>query len=878
VEYFKIKVKDLPDTLFRTIPGYIWERFFTKDMSRDGVYFIKIPKVFFDSLRYDLNVKSYAATAGDIMQHEKALDPEYKHQWWLAAAYLYPDISDEVLLSYTEKLNLLPNEKLICIAALGKASLFDKLVETEPSTYLNLMKSNKDSVCITAAMCGNTRFFEYLAEKAPNDLVDILKKYKVELDFYEPKHTVFSTAAKYGQQEVVAFLLDFASKQHGHDLVQDIICPDGRYRPFIHAAKNGHYHIVKYFMNYFPREKVEEMVCSADYGAFRQAIAQGHEGIAYVLLGYVLEEHGADMIQASNYGAFTSAARLGLFQFMDKLIALQKLIDPSKVETMLSASEVLFFGNEGPYSAFSCIARYARKYPQNQDAQSMLLKFCAYPSPFQYIESHDETYGESCTHAFVDTKIEELKANPVELDEQQAKLCFYLLRNLIRRGDASRIEDARFLMSIPAVKDLLPMEVTPNEPNELLRLAMNQETSDNQPFTRLLMDVETVRAVAQANDFYRHERREGIDLRQLAASAESSMQDLNPRERKQLQDVEKHYQPVLNKSKALADLKATMESNYEKNPASIELNGRSIALPFKWQAWQELRDTLTGEQQKQALEAYYQHKDHTAFRYLLRPNPWINPKASFVQSCAGGYMSHSREYEPLIALLYTAANDALTPPTKGYSVEDRIQGLINELAYCGRAHNWDGKQLIKRNGKEAYEDYDDLLPDNPSCIDGVKRRLFQSVQGHPLLDFLTIEIINQEITEFARAHFKAFLEQHPDKIQGLKEAWDLIFEEGKETDILKLLDIPEKAQNEFLERFAQKYGNQFTDDPSFATEIRNRFSTEGTMFASHAARFGGEADLLGLLEKVKEPLSKDAIQRLQDDEDPEETNEFKHGA
>ena len=99
-------------------------------------------------------------------------------------------------------------------------------------------------------------------------------------------------------------------------------------------------------------------------------------------------------------------------------------------------------------------------------------------------------------------------------------------------------------------------------------------------------------------------------------------------------------------------------------------------------------------------------------------------------------------------------------PTDGFSFESRLSLFVEELALIGRAHNWDetrivtdaaGQPILDEDDNPMREEYDDLEGDRPSCFSGVKRRLFQSVHGHPLFRILTQETIAKELQRLCAA-------------------------------------------------------------------------------------------------------------------------------
>jgi hypothetical protein len=122
--------------------------------------------------------------------------------------------------------------------------------------------------------------------------------------------------------------------------------------------------------------------------------------------------------------------------------------------------------------------------------------FLRHAQALNYLEKHDHEYGAKFTYPYVDGVIKTLKADKARepngifnVDDERAKHCFYLLRNLIRRGGAREghvaeqlEEGVQFLLSIPAVRALCHQAVTvdedsPGEVNELLKLAINNRNT-----------------------------------------------------------------------------------------------------------------------------------------------------------------------------------------------------------------------------------------------------------------------------------------------------------------------------------------------------------------------------------------------------------------
>ena len=506
---------------------------------------------------------------------------------------------------------------------------------------------------------------------------------------------------------------------------------------------------------------------------------------------------------------------------------------------------------------------------------SVLNRLLEFPSVFAWAELHDREYGEKFIYLFVYEQIATLRAENIALETthpqaifdvtspEKAKFCFYILRNLIRRNDPTLQDDMQFLINIPSVKALLHTELTPRESNELLRLALSR---GNQPAVEMLLNVPAVRELAEQNNFYRREARGALNIEALAQNRESSMTALTTGEQNRLSEAQKRYQPIIQErgvGNVMSSLRETLQSHYEMHPAQFQTSdGRTIHLPFHWKDWEKERKNYNADTQARALQAYYQHKVHTAWRYLLKPNTWMASDALYVNRDSRGGWSTFEEYQPLIAMLFLAASDKDVLPCDGYTLETRVEHFIDELAHIGRAHNWDkSRHNVNASGEVISEEYDDFEGDKPSCYSGVKRRLFQSVQGHPLFKILTLDDVKQELRDFMREHFKQCIETHPDRALQWKEAWNKAIETGEIREVLSEIDVSEEAEKSFIQKIYQKYPCQF--DKEFKDYIMKRFHDKH--IPMHAMAFGGEANLTSLFEsciKKKAPTTKEELRQV----------------
>ncbi|KTD63877.1 ankyrin repeat domain-containing protein [Legionella spiritensis] len=672
----------------------------------------------------------------------------------------------------------------------GHLSVLEGLAEQYPEKLQDMIAAGSYSVFSCAATNGHVPVLEYLAEQAPEKLQEMIASHD---------YSAFRYAAQNGHIPVLKYLI----KQIARGKLEDMIAAK-HYSAFSYAATNGHLSVLDYLIEVCP-EKWHSMLSADHYHAFRWAAKNGRLSV----LQYLASKHPRilqDMITADNSYAFRYAARNG------HLPVLQYLMDavaPERLQGMITA---------GNCDAF-------RKAVANK--HTPVINFLlSQANVFAYAEQHGYEYG-GYVSPFVAQKLAELRALKNTLEQEsayaefdaaspeEARLLFYVLRHLIRQDDPELGNDMLFLIGIPAVKALAHQEVTHRHPNELLRIALDL---GNTTAAELLLAIPAVRELAAQHNFYSNEQHGQMDLRALAEDGESSMNALTQREKQHLKRAIKYYQPVLKQagvSVVMEDLRATLAERYQQNPATVFIDNQgektSLALPLDWGSFQDLH--LDESTYRSALKAYYQHKDHCAWRYLSRPNPWMHKNAKYVNvnpDNTAEKWSTFEEYQPLISMLYLAVTDQTIPSIDHHTVETRLTHFINELALIGRAHNWDKTRIIADDGQQSItEEYDDLKGDRPSCFSGVKRRLFQSVPGHPCFTIPGEEIIRQEIHEFVRKHFKESI--HDANREAVKIAWDkgILLEDRTDEDwqALKAIDISHEKLDTFIHSLKYKYGD-----------------------------------------------------------------------
>ena len=165
------------------------------------------------------------------------------------------------------------------------------------------------------------------------------------------------------------------------------------------------------------------------------------------------------------------------------------------------------------------------------------------------------------------------------------------------------------------------------------------------------------------------------------------------------------------------------------------------------------------------------------------------------------------------------------------------------------------------------EEYDDGKGDRPSCYQGVKRRLFQSVLGHPISKIITMDDIKQELREYVRDAVRQQLETMPDsQLDLIRQAWTTLCdgEPLNETQqvCLTAFNIPANKQAGFIQYLNEKYPAQFNESPEFKREIDKSFKITKAI-QRHLDRFAGEIAFTALLTARKSERTQSTNQAIQ---------------
>lgn len=599
------------------------------------------------------------------------------------------------------------------------------------------------------------------------------------------------------------------------------------------AATNGHLTVVDRLLEFaIVRSKID----AARNRALRNAARLGHLSVVERLLQYSTV---VSSITAEDNEALESAVLSGHFAVVERLLAfpsvreaassknnriLAKAIAHSQVMVVILLLEYKFMQKHLATHCHHLLDQ--AQYSINRDIINLLL---VYPNIFNYAEQSHPEYNSQIVN-FIQINLQSLRlqydaSTPLpflpDLDLKSAELYIqfipYLIRNEIADTPEQHLADIKMLLMIPSVRQLAHQPINGDTDNALLQLALRL---GNSPAAHYLLSIPTVHAIATRYNFYQEQARRNIAARELAQDEESATTLLTVGERARLSNLQKHYQHSLDEEgvdTVFAILISILEQRYQQSPIMVAgKQGENIALPLRWDNFSVMlkSNEIDGDE---ALKAYYQHPVHTAIRYLSKPNHWMHPHSSFVciNQETGERWSTFEEYQTLIALLWLAASDEACPPPDEITVETRINHFIQEIALIGRAHNWDKRRnKLDVNGNQTSEEYDDLEADKPSCVSGIKRRLFQSLKWHPHFDVLTREVIKVHVRMFWLSHLSSKVTS--DNVLQIEKAWhaatDLDDEVGDDApNPLQQLNVPEAERTAFLAELKQTLTDIYDD-------------------------------------------------------------------
>src|SRR3990167_1753066 len=178
-----------------------------------------------------------------------------KEKIFAAVIFSHPnlnlDMFDEILRNtHAYSLNIFKNISEILTVSAGNNDKYLK--------HMLIHVNNTEDLAVAfccAAKNGHLDILKYLADKAPNDLQDMIKA---------DNYAAFRCAAKNGHVAVLEYLKEKIELQQ--DL--QVMIQANSYEAFRYAAKNGHIGVLKLLEDAAPHD-LQEMITTDNYPAFR---------------------------------------------------------------------------------------------------------------------------------------------------------------------------------------------------------------------------------------------------------------------------------------------------------------------------------------------------------------------------------------------------------------------------------------------------------------------------------------------------------------------------------------------------------------------------------------------------------------------------------
>lgn len=492
------------------------------------------------------------------------------------------------------------------------------------------------------------------------------------------------------------------------------------YELFTHAAAQGNSQALQLLYEKAPAEQKKIMLLSQTDKAFKLAIEKGYDETVAFLWHCVQEqltfEEAQDFLRSGHCDVLITAVKNNQRSILEMLVA---HATPETLRAFLSENHYASFTHAAAMGSLLCL-EFLWVMAQSHDRENPESHLC-----------HDlisggiyQAFSQAIAHGHRDTTEFIYAHLPPETQQ------FLLSEHYVDFIGQRETDPQRFA----------PLE-------EFFQQNMSQE----------------LRAFLELR---RAEVPQPGELQKEALNDESSDIPLTPSEQAQLGDAQSFYHDRIGTKqqvqKVIEELRETLITRYLKDPAIVQQpDGSKLVLPLSYEELQTLlSDESLSKNQQAIFEAYYQNKNHTAYRYFLDDNKWLDPYAIHgVVNEKNTKRTFFKENEDLIALAFVAVTDEKIQGITGATWEDRLDFFISQLSDIARAHNRD---------RTGVANYDDLRADNPSCRFGITRRLYQSVLDHPLFIPL-IDLLEAQIVEQMKNHFQKKI--NPRNHQALLKAW-----------------------------------------------------------------------------------------------------------
>ena len=471
------------------IPQEIWESQLNREISGRQIELMSLPIQELMSI-----IPMLKPNEGSCFDEEgcPTIHEHNKTSNWLCIACRQPALTDDQLLDIANTIHLSEEALFYCAARTGRINIIKKIINANSIDQLRKMTMTQcGEVFYGAAANGHLDILCELMDRLPNDALHMIREWG---------YAAFNRAAKYGQLDVINELF----KRAPFDINNMI--QHREYEAFYQAGYNGHFSVMEKILSISSPEERRSMIKAGHHSAIAAALMHSRVDKIDMLLSHLTPNDIITMFMEDGKWLYNRAAFGGL-QAIDKLRSLvpegfstggsippvfqenifEGAIEGGRLEvintllTIIPSTEVPALITNARYKAF----HYAKDNPNPMVMQRLL----SFAEGFSYAEdAPDSSYRYEYAEPFAMEKIRSLRLQRASLeashpdavfditDANEAKLCFYIIRNIIRRTRrSSNVDDLLFLLAIPSVKALVHQPITPHYPNELLSFALDYD-------------------------------------------------------------------------------------------------------------------------------------------------------------------------------------------------------------------------------------------------------------------------------------------------------------------------------------------------------------------------------------------------------------------
>ncbi|MFA6302354.1 MAG: ankyrin repeat domain-containing protein [Legionella sp.] len=375
----------------------------------------------------------------------------------------------------------------------GKQNIMDWFMQNAPHEFNSSMHDSGILACNFAAIYGHINSLEVFKKMFPED---------VPLMIHSRNNFIFNKSAERGHLNILEWV-----KVQVPNEIMNMLGLDN-YQLVFQAIANGKLEILQWLQQQDKAVINKALNVRAD-NALVLACSNGH----VQTLKWLMEQE-PDLVKNAIYfkkqEAFQDAARNGHLEVLKWLAEhvpdqLQSLIEYGGYSAFVSACEnnhldvVYWLQEQQPNMIDNLVAK--RNYSVYQRALANghhhIINHLLHNPQFLAVADGDPGCAVPINR-FKQEFMDILHQQHDEIrDPKQATVCFYLIRNIIRRNDRAYDNELAYLLQIPAVRQLAHQEITKGQTNELYKLACK---IGNLPAATQLLTIPTVQMASQEID------------------------------------------------------------------------------------------------------------------------------------------------------------------------------------------------------------------------------------------------------------------------------------------------------------------------------------------------------------------------------------------